>query len=539
MSRFADELIPSDSARASENIITSPQASASANASADKPVPAPAAVPEFRTTSKTEEKHGSGPVIGVVIFVLAAALAAGLYFKKQSDEVNGAIGAVNSTFSAVASEDIEKMKSGMSAAALAETEAKGGFTPEMIAMIKAFHPAAVKTTKVTINGNNAVIYAVPDDPAFNVGKGTGNGTIKLTRENGQWKVDKVDWVFSMAASAYVEGGSLKLKSLVPAPQLPEIPQEYLGPGNYIYTGQPAEFFDGTTPQQVYELLCEDTPEPVFSADGRYLLAAVYGNFKIGIYDVYGGFAPVSEFTAGNRPTSAAAAPDGTYFAVGDAYGGITVIPLPPGSGENYVIQPGGVQVKIAISPNSKLIASVSQERELYFIDPVKKMAIAQKTGGMPRMACVAFLPQAPYLFAGNYDKTFEIWDMVTGKGRQFTVSKVTKSSVVAAAFSPDGKKFVTAHNDSSIVVFDTETQKETANFFIQDAATNDVAFSPDGKLFATAHQNGNVYLWKADDASRLAMIKAHAAGCTHISFSPDGTKLATGGEDKYLRVWGR
>jgi WD40 repeat protein len=77
----------------------------------------------------------------------------------------------------------------------------------------------------------------------------------------------------------------------------------------------------------------------------------------------------------------------------------------------------------------------------------------------------------------------------------------------SAAFSPDGKRVVTASDDNTARLWDADTGKEAA---VLKGHTNRVwsaAFSPDGKRVVTASADNTARLWDADTGKEAADAK--------------------------------
>jgi WD40 repeat protein len=70
-------------------------------------------------------------------------------------------------------------------------------------------------------------------------------------------------------------------------------------------------------------------------------------------------------------------------------------------------------------------------------------------------------------------------------------------AVNSAAFSPDGKRIVTASRDTTTRLWDTETgQTIRAPLTGHTNWVNSVAFSPEGRLIVTASWDGTARLWE-------------------------------------------
>jgi hypothetical protein len=63
-----------------------------------------------------------------------------------------------------------------------------------------------------------------------------------------------------------------------------------------------------------------------------------------------------------------------------------------------------------------------------------------------------------------------------------------------------------------------------------------VAFSPDGRRIVTASQDNTARVWDAVKGQELLVLR-HTNSLAHVAFSPDGRRILTGSLDKTARVW--
>nr|NCR75131.1 hypothetical protein [Microcystis aeruginosa K13-06] len=109
--------------------------------------------------------------------------------------------------------------------------------------------------------------------------------------------------------------------------------------------------------------------------------------------------------------------------------------------------------------------------------------------------------------------------------------------VITAAFSPDGKRIVTASWDKTARVWDAETGREIASLNGHQNTVITAAFSPDGKRIVTASWDNTGRVWDAETGREIASLNGHQGYVITAAFSPDGKRIVTASSDKTGRVW--
>ena len=111
-----------------------------------------------------------------------------------------------------------------------------------------------------------------------------------------------------------------------------------------------------------------------------------------------------------------------------------------------------------------------------------------------------------------------VWDADSGK--TLATLQGHTAAVFSAAFSPDGKRIVTASYDNTARVWDADSGKTLASLQGHTAGVITAAFSPDGKRVVTASCDTTARVWDADSGKTLATLQGHTARGHHRRVQP-------------------
>jgi WD40 repeat protein/tetratricopeptide (TPR) repeat protein len=146
---------------------------------------------------------------------------------------------------------------------------------------------------------------------------------------------------------------------------------------------------------------------------------------------------------------------------------------------------------------------------------------------------VAFSPDGKKLITASLDRTARLWDVATGRPIGQPIKLV--SHIYSAAFSPDGKwVFIGATDQGQL--YDTVTAQAKGPLLSYHGTVYAAAFSPDGKTIVTGitdndEQKGELRFWQADPLAPLEPPLPQPGPISSVAFSPDGSQVVWAGLD--------
>jgi WD40 repeat protein len=150
---------------------------------------------------------------------------------------------------------------------------------------------------------------------------------------------------------------------------------------------------------------------------------------------------------------------------------------------------------------------------------------------------LAFSPDGKLLATGDVNGEIYLWDIATGE--PILCCRGHAGWVHGITFSHDGKMLGSASSDLTVKLWDTFDGSCLKTFTGHHQRVRSIAFSPDSKLIASGSSDATIRLWDTDSGECLKILSGHQSYVWAVAFSPDGSTIASGSEDKSIRLWDR
>ncbi|KAF9084357.1 hypothetical protein BGX29_002592, partial [Mortierella sp. GBA35] len=110
------------------------------------------------------------------------------------------------------------------------------------------------------------------------------------------------------------------------------------------------------------------------------------------------------------------------------------------------------------------------------------------------------------------------------------------TTVIACAYSPDGKTFASALEDHTIKLYDTTAWKMIRQFRGHTSTISSIAYSPCSKRLVSSSV-GTVRLWDCETGLSSFVLEDDSEWARLVAYSPTGRQVASGGYETEVRLW--
>jgi len=162
---------------------------------------------------------------------------------------------------------------------------------------------------------------------------------------------------------------------------------------------------------------------------------------------------------------------------------------------------------------------------------------------------LVFSHDGEHLASASSDGELKLWDAKRLDKKSLAEKQEARRTIPArvagpglsVAFSPDGRRLVTAGERNTIKIWDvqtgTEAMKPLEGHGGEVYAIASGSDDKDGWIIASGGEDSTVKIWDGRTGKLLHTFRGHTGLVSSVAFSPDGQWLVSGSRDHTVKVW--